>query len=207
LKLIHAMQVEPGKVIHYNGLTNDMHTTAYVARDDCESHWTYGDVIELPARAAHTTLADMLRIARTELGPEAVIELDQELIVSLECAQCGTRDEILRPLSEVSFEAGHCPTCGVLREINMTHTITGSENFLGRTLENVGVPPLHILRVQNGQEYRFYELTGDLSHALHFKHFEGGKAVPEQTGRVRLGKEVALNDEDNPARGRIVLKD
>jgi molybdopterin/thiamine biosynthesis adenylyltransferase/DNA-binding transcriptional regulator YhcF (GntR family) len=207
LKLIHSMAVEPGKVIHYNGLTNHMHTTAYVARDDCESHWTYGDVIELPAQAAHTTLADMLRIARTELGPDAIIELDQELIISLECSQCRTRDEILRPLSEVSFEAGHCPTCGVLREINMTHTINGSENFLQRTLASVGVPPLHILRMHNGQEYRFYELTGDLPQALHFNHFEG-RALPEQPGRVRLGREVAVHDlHDNPARGRIVLKD
>ncbi len=207
LKLIHKMPVEAGKVTHFNGLNNEMHTTAYVARDDCESHWTYGDVIELPAQAENTTLADMLRIARTDLGPDAVIELDQELIISLECPQCGTKDEVLRPLSEVSFEAGHCPTCGILRETTMTHAISGGEHFLQRTLASVGVPPLHILRVHNGQEYRFYELTGDLPQALHFRHFEGGNAVEHQ-GRVRLGGEVQLEPEtDSPARGRIVLRD
>jgi adenylyltransferase/sulfurtransferase len=208
LKLIHHMPVEPGKVIHYNGLTNEMHTTAYVAREDCESHWTYGEVVELPTRAAHTTLEDLLRIARADLGPEAMLELDQELVISLECPQGHGVDEVLRPLAEVSFEAGHCPTCGVLRQTTMTHLITGSEPFLDRTLAGVGVPPLHILRAHNGQEYRFYEMTGDLAETLHFRHFDssrnGDTPVP---GRIRLRGAAPPEADPNPARGRIALRD
>ena len=45
-----------------------------------------------------------------------MIELDQELLTSLDCPNCHTVEQVLRPLSEVTFEAGHCPTCGVLRE-------------------------------------------------------------------------------------------
>src|SRR5258708_1750521 len=95
LKLIHGLPVEAGKVIHYNGYSNEMHTTAYVARDDCESHWTYGDVTELPARADQFSLADLLRIARADLGSQALIEFDQELVLSLTCPQCKTVDPIL----------------------------------------------------------------------------------------------------------------
>jgi adenylyltransferase/sulfurtransferase len=141
LKLINGLPVEAGKVVHYNGLVNEMHTTAYSPRDDCESHWTYGDITELPARAERTTLADLLRIARADLGPDAMIELDQELITSLECPIDHTVEHILKPLSEVSFEAGHCPTCGILRESTLTHIISGEENFLHRTLSSVGIPP------------------------------------------------------------------
>lgn len=188
LKLIHSMPVEPGKVIHFNGLNNEMHTTAYVPREDCESHWTYGEIIELPARAERTTLDDLLRIARADLGPDAMIELDQELITKLECPNCHTVEQILRPLSEVSFEAGHCPTCGILRESTLTHVITGEENFLHRTLASVGIPPLHILRANNGEEYRFYELSGDLAEALHFTHFTKTDAhsAGAARGRIRL---------------------
>lgn len=197
LKLINNMPVEPGKVTHFNGMVNEMHTTAYSPRDYCESHWTYGDITELPARAERTTLADLLRIARADLGPDAMIELDQELITSLECPNCHTVEKILRPLSEVTFEAGHCPTCGVLRESTLTHIITGEEDFLHRTLASVGVPSLHILRAHNGVQYRFYELTGDLAEALHFRHFEpkhinvAPAAAPEKketaaSGRVRF---------------------
>ena len=210
LKLIHGMPVEAGKVTHFNGLTNEMHTSAYVPREDCESHWVYGEVIELPARAARTTLSEMLRLVRQDLGPDALIELDQELILSLTCPSCHTREEILRPLKSVTFEAGHCPACGVLRETEMTHEIRGDENFLNRTLASIGVPPLHILRAHNSKEYRFYELTGDLEETIHFRHFEG----PETPAAVPLRERITLKDvldlvdpEKGPATGRIVLHD
>jgi len=209
LKVINDMPIQPGKVTHFNGMVNEMHTTAYVARDDCQSHWTYGEITELPARAEHTTLADLLRIARADLGPDAMIELDQELITSLECPNCNTKEEILRPLSEVTFEDGHCPTCGILRESNMTHIITGEENFLHRTLASVGVPSLHILRAQNGMEYRFYELTGDLQDALHFRHFERMKVNiidGKTSGRIRLKEHVKPEVlHVHPASGRVKL--
>jgi adenylyltransferase/sulfurtransferase len=193
LKLINNMPVEPGKVTHFNGMINEMHTTAYSPREDCESHWTYGDVTELPARAQRTTLDDLLRIAHSDLGPNAVLELDQELITKLECPNCHTVEEVLRPLSDVSFEAGHCPSCGILREASLTHVITGEETFLNRTLGSVGVPPLHILRAQNGSEYRFYELSGDLPDALHFRHFESTLKV-EAKPRIRIKEKVQIKD-------------
>ena len=210
LKLIHDMPVEAGKVVHFNGLNNHMHTTAYVPRDDCESHWTYGEITELPARAERATLDDLLRIARADLGPEAIIELDQELVTSLECPSCHSIEEVLRPVSEITFEAGHCPTCGELRDAQFTHMITGEEKFLHHTLAHVGVPHLHILRAHNGYEYRFYELTGDLPEALHFRHFENTvlEKEPKTGSRIRLKDEVRLVDPPtNPARDRIRILD
>jgi len=93
--------------------------------------------------------------------------------------------------------------------------ITGDENFLHRTLSSVGVPPLHILRAQNGLEYRFYELTGDLPEALHFRHFERNGAETLHIGeRIRLKNEVHLLDAPtvtinsaSPAHGRIRIKE
>jgi len=211
LKLINGMPVEPGKVTHFNGMVNEMHTTAYSPRDDCESHWTYGEITELPARAERTTLGDLLRIARADLGPDAMLELDQELITQLECPNDHTVEEILRPLSEVTFEAGHCPTCGVLRESTLTHIISGEEKYLHRTLASVGVPSLHIVKAQNGVQYRFYELTGDLADTLHFRHFESNRiAPPERKGegaRVRLKSDVKLKEPAaRGAAGRVRLR-
>lgn len=210
LKIIHNMPVEAGKVIHFNGLTNDMYTSAYTAREDCESHWIYGDIIELPARANLTTLDDLLTIARQDLGSDAVIELDQEIILSLECFQCKTIEQVLKPISQVSFQGAHCPVCGNLRDIQMTHLICGNESFLNRTLASVGIPPLHILRANNGEEYRFYELTGDLPDALHFRHFE--KTVPEiekhPDTKIRLGEEISDDSQTEPTvKGRVVFLD
>ncbi|HEX2698383.1 MAG TPA: ThiF family adenylyltransferase [Anaerolineales bacterium] len=204
LKLINDMPVEPGKVTHFNGMVNEMHTTAYSPRDDCESHWTYGDITELPARAERTTLADLLRIARADLGPDAMIELDQELITSLECPVDHTVEHILRPLSEVTFEAGHCPTCGTLRETTLTHIITGDEDFLHKSLASVGVPPLHIVRAHNGVQYRFYELTGDLPEALHFRHFE--QKTPTTPLANAGGAHVRIKEEAQAAKEPVKVK-
>ncbi len=190
LKLIHNKPVEPGKVIHFNGMTNEVHTTAYTAVEDCESHWTYGDITELPLRADTTTLSDMLQIAHRDLGPDAVLELDQELVLSLHCPQCGTREEVLQPISQVGFNRAHCPTCGVLRETEMTHALHGDEDFLERTLASVGVPALHVLRAYNTEEYRFYELHGDLQDALHFSHFER----PADEEPIRLSGRIKLKE-------------
>jgi molybdopterin/thiamine biosynthesis adenylyltransferase/DNA-binding transcriptional regulator YhcF (GntR family) len=183
LKLLHDMPVEAGKVMHFNGLTNEVHTTAYVEKEDCESHWIYGDITELPdRRAMDTTLVQMLEIARGELGEEAVLELDQEIVLALECHTCRTVTEVLKPVSQVSLEEGRCPGCGELREVRMSHVITGDEPFLERTLLSIGVPPLHILRARNSMEYRFFELTGDLEETLHFAHF----TAPSVEGRLRV---------------------
>jgi len=208
LKILNDMPVEPGKVVHFNGMTNDMHTTAYLAKEDCQSHWTYGEVTELPLRAETTTLEALLRIVHADLGSEAVLELDQELILDLECPVCKTVERLIKPISEVSFEAAHCPTCETFRETKMTHTITGDESFLHHTLSSIGVPPLHILRANNLQEYRFYELTGDLHAALHFSHFEESPTHPKVVlrNRISIGDEVDLgNDARNPAHGKITI--
>ncbi len=210
LKLIHGMPVEAGKVIHFNGMTNEMHTSAYLPREDCESHWTYGAIQELPARADRTTLEELLRIARADLGAQAVLDLDQELVLALTCPSCHTTETVLRPISEVTFEAGHCPVCGLLRETQLTHQISGQEAFLHRTLASIGVPALHVVRAHNAREFRFYELTGDLPEALHFRHFEGPEVATIQPlrERIRLGAGVEPElDESNAARGRVVLRD
>lgn len=194
LKLIHGKPVKAGSVIHFNGMTNEMHDAAYTPVEDCESHWTYGQITELPLRADSTTLKELLQVVRRDLGPEAVIELDQELVLTLTCPQCGSQEDVLEPISSVGFNRAHCPTCGILRETELSHTIHGDENFTGRTLSSLGVPQLHILRAYNAQEYRFYELTGDLEEALHFSHFDhpADEKPLKISGRIKLKEKVSI---------------
>ena len=210
LKIIHKLPVEAGKVVRFNGMTNEMYTSAYLPHEDCESHWIYGDVIELPARASLTTLEELLQIARQDLGPDATLELDQELILSLECPKCKTIEHVLKPISQVSFQGAHCPTCGLLREIQMTHAITGQEPFLHRTLGSVGVPPLHIMRAYNANGYLFYELSGDLKEALHFSHFEKTEINETilQNPKIRLGEALVEETPPEPTlKARVTLLD
>ena len=99
LKIIHDMDVEAGSVTHFNGLTNQMHTTAYTHQEDCESHWIYGEIRELPLQAGTATFKDLLGIIQLDLGPEAALELDQEIVLELEC--CRLPDPGIDPQADV----------------------------------------------------------------------------------------------------------
>lgn len=169
LKLLHDMEVQPGKALMINGLTNDIYLTEYPVKEACMSHSRLEPIIELPeATAAETTLADLLAIARERLGPEAVLEFDSELVIAMTCNSCGNEEPIFKRMARLYEDAAACPVCGAKREMRMTHRITGEEAFLERTFAEVDVPPLGIVRARNGSERVYYELTGDKATFLQF---------------------------------------
>jgi adenylyltransferase/sulfurtransferase len=164
------MEVQPGKALMINGLTNDIYLTEYPIKEFCMSHSTLEPIVELPqASAAETTLAGLLAIARETLGPEAVLEFDSELVVSMICGSCVSEEPIFQRMARLYEDRAICPTCGAKREMRLTHRITGEEEFLGRTLAEVDVPPLGIIRARNEAERVYYELTGDKATFLQFE--------------------------------------
>jgi hypothetical protein len=52
--------------------------------------------------------------------------------------------------------------------MRLTHRITGDENYLERTLAQIDVPPLGIIRARSGDKRLYYELTGDKETFLTF---------------------------------------
>lgn len=169
LKLLHDMEVQPGKALMINGLTNDIYLTEYPVKEFCMSHSRLDPIVELPeATAAGTTLSGLLATAREQLGPEAVLEFDSELVISMVCGSCGNEEPIFKRMARLYEDAAVCPTCGAKREMRLTHRIIGEEEFLDRTLAEVDVPPLGIIRARNGGQRLHYELTGDKATFLQF---------------------------------------
>lgn len=169
LKLIHGMEVQPGKAIMINGLTNDIYTTEYPVKEACMSHSRLEPILEVAdGTAEDMTLAELLERARSEIGEDAVLEFDSELVVSMNCLNCGQESMVFQKMSRLFETDSLCPECGHSREMTMTHRITGEEGFLQRTLAEVDVPPLSILRARNGQKRVYYELTGDRERFLKF---------------------------------------
>jgi adenylyltransferase/sulfurtransferase len=169
LKLLHNMEVQPGKALMINGLTNDIYLTEYPVKAGCMSHSKLEPIVELPeATAEGTTLAGLLATARERLGPEAVLEFDSELVVAMECGSCGQDEPVFQRMARLYEDAAVCPNCGAKREMRLTHRIAGDEEFLDRTLAQVDVPPLGIIRARNGSERVYFELTGDKATFLQF---------------------------------------
>lgn len=169
LKLIHDMEVQPGKAMMINGLTNDVYTTEYPVKDFCMSHSKLDPIVELPhVRSDKTTVAELLEIARARLGPEAMLEFSGELVVAMHCNECGQESLIFKRMARLYDSSAICPDCGARREMVLTHRVTGEETFLGRTLADIDVPALDIIRARNEKESVYYELTGDKETFLQF---------------------------------------
>jgi adenylyltransferase/sulfurtransferase len=161
LKLIHGLEVEPGKALLINGLTNDIYKTEYPVKDFCMSHSRLETIVELPEVHSATTLGELLAIARERLGAEAVLEFDGEVVVAMECPACGQVEPVFQKMARLYETAATCPNCGERREMVLTHRLAGDEAYLNRTLAEFDVAPLSIIRARNGQERVYLEMTGD----------------------------------------------
>ena len=170
LKLIHNMEVQPGKAMMINGLTNDVYTTEYPVKDFCMSHSKLDPIIELPhIRSDRASLAQLLDIARARLGQQAMLEFSGELVVAMKCPECGHESPVFKRMARLYDRDALCPECGARREMILTHRISGGETFLDRTLAEVDIPPLDIVRARNDEESVYYEITGDKDYFLLFE--------------------------------------
>lgn len=170
LKLIHGMEVKPGRAMMINGLTNDVYTTEYPIKDGCLSHSRMDPVVELPQLSSSTTtLTELLAIAQDRLGSETVLEFDSEIVVAMQCTNCGEEMPVFKRMARLSENAFGCTNCGGRREMRLTHRIDGSEQFLDRTLAEFDLPPLGIVRARNGVDKAFFEMTGDKQTFLQFE--------------------------------------
>lgn len=170
LKLIHEMEVHPGKAMMINGLTNDVYTTEYPVKEFCMSHSKLDPIIELPqVKSDQTTLAELLEIARERLGPEAMLEFNGELVVAMQCPECGNEEQVFKKMARLYESMAICPDCGARREMVLTHRINGDEDFLHRTLAECDIPPLDIIRARTDEESQYLELTGDKDSFLQFE--------------------------------------
>lgn len=170
LKLIHELEVQPGKAMMINGLTNDIYLTEYPVKQECMSHNRLDNIVELPnATAEGTTIRELLQIAREKLGDEAVLELGAELVVAMVCPDCGRETQVLQQMGKLYDTAFLCPDCSGRREMRLSHRIMGDEDFLDKPLSAIDIPPLGIVRGRNGNQRIHLELTGDKAIFLQFQ--------------------------------------
>lgn len=160
LKILHELRVRPGKVFVFDGLSHEAGWYRYAERENCPSHWRYEPIIELPdASAATTTLRQMVQQARAATASDAILEFDFEFVTGWTCGVCGQRQEVMQPLHKLTYEQSLC--CGQERLAEKVFQFTGEEPYANRTLAEMGVPPLEVLRTNVGDDYAYLELSGD----------------------------------------------
>ncbi|HEX5106343.1 MAG TPA: ThiF family adenylyltransferase [Pirellulaceae bacterium] len=180
LKLIHGLPVEDGTALVWNGQANNFYKTQYQRKEDCLSHDTYPDPIELPLTAAATAdelfaaaakhFATPTRSASVGAGtptrsvsegiPHLTLSLDRDLVVSLDCA-CGEKRRVLKPQQLVGAEDAKCPKCGQIAKPVLEHSIDAGTPLAKEKLSALGIPPYDIVRIGDDQQEQVFLLAGD----------------------------------------------
>lgn len=162
LKLIHGIPVSGGEAFVFNGAVSQSYRTRYQRRDDCLSHEAYPPPVELPLQARQHTAADLFAEAARHLGSSDLrLSLDRDLVVSLACQRCGTRERVFQPLPLVGIRRAVCPQCGEPTQPQLVHVVDANSELAGERLAALGIPPYEIVRVASRAAEGFFLLGGD----------------------------------------------
>jgi molybdopterin/thiamine biosynthesis adenylyltransferase len=163
VKLLHGERLGPpalaGAGFQFVGLTHDSYIVRYPRREDCLSHDLY-ERRHLIVTPSEVSFRELLALAQQELGEDAVLELEHEIVVAGHCRQCEQAQTIRRPLDALHTGAGLCPTCGIPWRLELAHTLDESSSLLDCRPHELGLPGTDYVVARSGHERRFFALLG-----------------------------------------------
>ncbi|HZI18324.1 MAG TPA: ThiF family adenylyltransferase [Pyrinomonadaceae bacterium] len=165
LRVVHGGEgeAELAKKIVVNCTINDFYITRAARRAECEGHFRYGEVTEVPEWGVESTsAADILERFRVDTGAVGHLRLGRDIVIGLRCEDCKTEEDVGEPLIMLTVERATCAKCGKVREPITEKVVRGDEPYATRPLGRLGIPPLDILEARGGDRKIWYEFTGDL---------------------------------------------
>jgi molybdopterin/thiamine biosynthesis adenylyltransferase len=167
VKLIHGLPTLAGKGYVFEGLNHSSYVVEYTEKADCMSHYTVPRVVRLAESSADLTLEQLRKRGQADLeSSDVVIEFSRDVVQKFVCPHCAAEEEIFAPLGSVSFDGAHCPHDGQLRTVTSLHSYTGTEDFGGRKLDSLGLPPLDLFLARHGECEIGYIPFGDAPRVL-----------------------------------------
>jgi adenylyltransferase/sulfurtransferase len=166
VKHLHGLETLAGRGFVFEGTWHQSYVVNYTRRDDCPTHEAYEPILVKPWSVATTTVGELLEQARAEVGDGAIIELNHDVLQSLECSRCLTTEPMFASLGKITEQQGRCPKCHEQRVPHLFHSLAGHEGINDRTLAEIGVPPWDILSVRRGMRQVFFEFAGDRESVL-----------------------------------------
>lgn len=168
LKLLHDLPTAEGTALVFNGVANRFYQTTFPRREDCLSHETYENILELPLGATTTTVAQLFSaVAQTRVDIEGTNDfssyrliLDRDFLIQLNCRTCDRQKPINQPMCKVGSSEGVCD-CGQPLQPETTCEIDGQSALVDRLLGDLGVPNYDIVKVVEGDANFFVLLSAD----------------------------------------------
>ena len=160
LKLLHGMPVAAGTALVFNGVANQFYSTRLPFRDDCLSHETYPEPVELPLGRTNM-VQELFEAAQPSLQGPLRLVLERELVVAVECPRCSWRGEVMRPRVRVKASEAICPQCKDDARPEFVSAVEEDSPLAAEPLSRVGIPPYDIVRVDGAAESGFFLLAAD----------------------------------------------
>lgn len=171
--------IQYGKKYYYQGMNHLFEQIKVPLKEDCPSHFSIGEVIEAPL-SFNDTLGDVLEKIRALLGYDCVIDTypDSAFVTMAKCINCHTDITVDKPMAEIYSDELYCSNCnksdanGYTPEytaVDMFDRETTDKHLLDYTLENLGIPALHVLTIRaknDNSNVKYVELTADLNKVL-----------------------------------------
>ena len=166
LKLIHDLPAAEGTALVFNGAANKFYQTRFPKREDCLSHETYDNIIELDLGVDSSVeqLFDALSqsdSADSSQRSEFRLQLDRDFLTEMECRSCGSKKTIDQPLCTVGASEGLCAQCAEPLNPKTTCEIQAGTELANRKLKDLGVPNYDIVKVSAGDSVYFVLLAAD----------------------------------------------
>jgi adenylyltransferase/sulfurtransferase len=166
LKMLHGQPTMAGQGFVFDGTYHQSYLVEYSRREDCPSHETFDEIETLDWSIGETQVGSLLEKVRSDIGPQAVIETNHDMLASLTCAACNEVEPCYTSLGKVTERMGLCPSCGAARTPSIYHTLGDDSELLDHTLGDLGVPLWEILTGRQGMNLRHYEFAGDCEQVL-----------------------------------------
>jgi hypothetical protein len=186
VKYICGKHVDWGKNYYYQGSNNTFEVSRTRIDEYCvHNHFgMVGDVLELENITQQSTMREFILEAKKRLGINGLLTVDlsdeqgRDYIKSAYCVYCWDEVPVKVPRYKFKNEMAICEACK-----NISHTDEPSTpvvlsvycfneeetdaEVLDSTLAELGIPPLHIVRMFDEEENEYYvEMTGDLARVM-----------------------------------------
>lgn len=166
LKIIHDLEVEPGVGMMINGLTNDIYKTEYPVVED-RLHPPLEPIVETEL-SVNSTLGDLLAAARAELGDDAIVQFAHETVIDITDPTTGESERVFKRMASLTEDVLNTQG-GARKEMTLSHSITGEEDYLDRTLAEFDLVPMTIVQAKGENGIAYLEMTGDKASFFDFE--------------------------------------